>query len=1408
MQPIEIIDQLSSQSILLSATNDKLVVEAEPGLITAPIASLIRDNKQALLEYFRSKSSASPNISRAKKIVKQKTNKLACPLSFSQQSLWFIDKIKGSSAQYNIPIALDIKGQFDLEAANQVFQNIVQRHEVLRTVYLEQNDVPVQCVVEKFNFCISYIDLSAEPIDARSDRLESLLQDEAQRPFDLSQDLMLRVSYFDVSDSKSEQKGKLLINMHHIASDGWSLEVLTREFMTHYKAITAGEKVQLPQLDIQYVDYALWQRQWLQGEVLDKQLRYWEKQLADTPPVHSLPLDKTRPEVKQHQGDIITKTLPADISKKLIKLAKQHQVTPFMLLHAALALVLSRHSNSHDIVIGTPVANRLQDELAPLIGFFVNTLVLRVNTKQDSLNDYLAHVRQTHLDAQSHQDVPFEQLVERLNVPRSTAHTPLFQIMITTNSDYALNNEQANAFSLPEVTFTPASSNSVVAKFDLKVNMNLSDEGGRIECTFDTALFEHKRINKISIHLARLLECMASTESKPSTEISLDNLNFLSKQEIKYLVNDVNNTSINYPKDVYLHEDIAFHASTKPHATALICEGKKLTYAELDTQSNQLANYLIQTYQVQQGDLIGLHVERSLDIVIGILAILKAGAAYVPLDPDSPEARLNYIIKDTALRVVLTQARLSNKNIFSNISSVNIDSSSYRHTSSVAPSIQSSLTPEERTAYVIYTSGTTGNPKGVCQTHQTMMSFIYEFDEQLQVLDVDEKSPWLWVSSYAFDASIKGLVCLATGKPVVIASQSEYNQPKKLADLIHQYQIPVFNSVPQLLSLVVEEIGTHPIHLISGGDSIPNALLSKLIDYTNAANTKLLNAYGPTETGINSTFAVISDKQVIGKPTINTTVLVLDSDRKLLPKGAIGELYIGGDGLAQGYLNAPELTKERFIENPFSAKSSCKRLYKSGDLVRYMDDGNLEFIGRVDNQVKIRGFRIELGEVETALSSHAKVDSAVALCKKDELGSQQLVAFIKPLSHVLVCNEDIETSLRQSLRQSLPNYMQPDNITFVESWPFNTSGKIDNHKLLNGIKKQVAQAYQTPSTETEKQLVETWARVLNMEENTISIDANFFELGGNSLLAISLVKQIQQHLRVNLPTSTLFEHQTILSLANFIESYENTHNTIPSQQLVNLREGDSRLPALFFVHPLGGQTFCYREILQHLNISNPIYALQSVGTTHSTLSELSTHYLSLARKTVAQGPIHFIGWSMGGVIAQEMQRQASREEDNSIDITLIDSYPTPNDNNFADKHSLIMMMAKEMNIDSSGLQLENYKHLTTDQALELLRTTGVKQHRLPIDITAEDLAKQLAILTHNDQLFHQHQMQFNQGKALLIAAGNNECSSEWHSYIQQLTVTQISDSDHFSIVGARFSREIASQIQNMLYTSTNFKFAK
>ncbi|WP_046004125.1 non-ribosomal peptide synthetase [Pseudoalteromonas rubra] len=1008
---VSVINRLVEQGVEVYLSQGKLKARSVKGGIGPQNLELIKQHKFALIEYLEGRSGLINNETGCQAITRAESKD---SLSFAQQRLWFIDELQGGSPEYNMSFMFDVRGMLDIELVEKSLTEIVRRHEILRTVYVNCDGEAKQCTLEDVQFKLRLHDLSLLGEEEKASQLKHLLDLDVETPYDLSADLMVRASYIQLvqqdASAQQAQQGLLLFNMHHIASDGWSMEVLYKEFFALYHAFSEGKPTPLSELDIQYSDYAHWQRQWLQGERLEAQLNYWDKQLAAVPCEHGLKLDFPRPEPGPRIGGEVYGQLSAQTAVALQNLSKKFRLTPFMLLHSMLALVLSRHSNSSDIVIGTPVANRMQTELEPLIGFFVNTLVLRADTDWSSLGEYLQHIRQLHLDAQSNQDVPFEQLVERLKVPRNTGSTPVFQVMLTTNTDFSINSQQdKSAFALPGICFSPVIPDTSIAKFDLDISIEINASGVSTNWTYDTALFTEQHVQQLKDHLCRLLEGLATLEETGliAKHTPLKSLPLLSSQETHQLLNEINTPLPKYDTQACIHELFEKQVLLHGDKVAVRYLDSALTYQALNERANKLAHYLIDKYEIKPDTLVGICVDRSLDMILAILAVLKAGAAYVPLDPSYPKSRLDYMLADAELSLVLTQSQVTQEIDFKGRDLVVIDDQSHLNTlqrySSDNVAKQALELNSEHLAYVIYTSGSTGQPKGVLQTHTNVNRLFTATAEQFNFSDADI---WTLFHSFSFDFSVWEIWgALLHGGTLIIPTKDCTLDTRQFIQLCQTHGVTVLNQTPSAFNVFSEQVlnESRTLHdlryIVFGGEQLSRSHIENWVDEFGYDTPKLVNMYGITETTVHVTFNLLNEHNLgsIGKPLADQSILILDNQMNLTPVGCVGEMYVSGNGLARGYLNKPDVTAERFLTNPYFELAEpgrySGRVYKTGDLARYLADGSIEFVGRVDEQVKIRGFRIELGEIESAVGRYEAVDKVKVVQQTQSALEKNLVAY-------------------------------------------------------------------------------------------------------------------------------------------------------------------------------------------------------------------------------------------------------------------------------------------------------------------------------------------------------------------------------------------------------------------------------
>ena len=1050
----------------------------------------------------------------------------AAPLSFAQERLWFLAQLEPQSTAYNICRASRLLGNLSSPVLEASLREIVNRHETLRTAFRLIDGKPVQLIRAAEGISIDFVDLRSVQESERKSTIQRQIETEALRPFNLESGALLRCALLRVA----QQEHILVLTTHHSAADAWSMGTLTRELWTLYDAFSNGRPSPLQPLPVQYSDYAVWQRDWLQENLLESQLGYWKERLKDLP-VLNLPTDRLRQPHQSFYGARVTIELPDELTSAVNEMSHRFAVTPFMILLAAFQVLLYRYTGQEDVVVGSPTANRRRPEVEGLIGFFVNTLVLRADlTGKPSFTELLFHVRDVCVGANANQDLPFEKLVQELQPERDKSRNPLFQVM------FVLQNATRPFSGIPGLRVEPLEVATTRSPFDLSLFLRERDGKYVGNLEYSTDLFDHGRIERMACHFQTLLEVIVKAPDQ-----SIARLPILTEGERHRILVEWNDTATDYPKDKCIHQLFEEQVERTPEATAVEFEDQQITYRELNRRANQLAHYLI-SLGIGPEKLVGICIERSIEMVVGLLGILKAGGSYVPLDPAYPQERLRFMLENSQVSVLLTKQKLvedrewriddedSRSSIFDprvEIVCLDRDSPKIEQQSSKNPiaSVSSS-----RLAYVIYTSGSAGRPKGVQIEHRSVVNCLIAIGKQI---DLRSQDKWLAVTTISFDIAAPELFLpLITGAKLVLTNSEESGDTTKLVARLKTSQANVMQATPSMWQLLFETGWQCPtgFTILSGGE----ALRCGLADRFWKAADSVWNLYGPTESTIWSTMARVRANESlvsIGRPIANTQVYILDPNLQPVPIGVPGELYIGGDGLARGYLNYPELISEKFLSDPFK-EDPHSRLYRTGDLAKYRADGNIEFLGRCDNQVKIRGHRIELGEIETILNQHPSVKEALVVTRaRDELDEKDLAAYVVS-DHKLT---PTIADLRGFLRKRVPEFMVPSVFMFLDVLPLTPNGKIDCDALppFHGERTEVDHGCVEPRTEIEELVAQIWREVLKRDE--IGIYDNFFDLGGHSLLATRVIVNLQEAFNKDVPLGVLFDAPTIAELAVELE---------------------------------------------------------------------------------------------------------------------------------------------------------------------------------------------------------------------------------------------------------------------------------
>jgi amino acid adenylation domain-containing protein len=1153
------------------------------------------------------------------------------PLSFAQERLWFLDRLQPGSTAYGLPQAFRLTGPLDTAALERALGEIVRRHEALRTTFGEVDGAPVQVVAPFDGFTLPAADLSERSEDYRDEAVRRATH-EAARAFDLAAGPLLRVSLLRLANDEHV----LLINLHHIVTDAWSMDVLFRELVTLYGAYASGQESPLPELPVQYADHAVWQREQLQGEVLDRQMAYWKERLAGVPELLELPTDRPRPPVQSHRGDVVSVTVPAALVEQLRALARGEGATLYMVLLGAFQVLLSKHSGSEDVVVGSPVAGRTQREVEGLIGLFINTLVLRTDLAGDpGFRGVLRRVRDVTLGAYEHQDVPFEKLVSELQPERSMRHAPLFQVMFN-----LLNTGEQGAETPSALAFVPmGGGGDNDAKVDVTLTVREQPDGSLdARLGYASDLFESATMARMAAQWTRVLAAVAARPDAPLSAIDV-----LAEEERSALA-EWNRTARDFPAQSVL-ELFDGWVSRMPDAPALAFEGARLSFAELDGRTRRIAASLA-ARGVGPEARVGLCVERSAEMIVALLAIMRAGAAYVPLDPAFPPGRMADMMADAGATLVLAQYSL-----LSTLTGIGAEVVSIGEAERSAPeSADLPAIRPESLAYVIYTSGSTGKPKGVAVEHRQLAHYVQAVAERLAL---PERASYATVSTIAADlghTSVFGALC--GGGCLHVLGEARIADAESFAAYLAENPVDALKITPSHLAALMggrDAAAVLPRRcLVLGGEASRTAWVDEIRALAPAL--RIVNHYGPTETTVGA-LAYVADAELpdtatetvpIGRPLANARAYVLDSALRPQPVGIPGELCIGGRGVARGYLGRAALTAERFVPDPFADEPGA-RMYRTGDRTRRRADGSVEFQGRLDEQVKIRGFRVEPGEVEAALRRETGVAECAVVAREDAPGERRLVAY--------VVGQADANALRARLRLALPEYMVPSAFVALDRLPLTPNGKLDR-KALPAPSYGSPVELEAPRNYVEVQLIQIWETLLGVAP--IGPTQSFFDLGGSSLMALRLFAQVNRRLDCDLPVSTLFAGATIRHMADAVLE-QKASDDAPREPVVALR-GDGELPPLFVVHATDRDVLGYVNLVRHLGAGQPVFGVRDLAEDLSRpLAQVAAEHVEEIRAVQPDGPYYLAGWSYGGGIAFEMARQLEAQGAEVAFVGLIDT---------------------------------------------------------------------------------------------------------------------------------------------------------
>jgi amino acid adenylation domain-containing protein len=1289
------------------------------------------------------------------------------PLSSGQRRLWFLDHIATNASVYNVPTCFRIRGPLDVDAFQQSLNEIVRRHEILRTTFRQQNSEPVQVIAGHAHVPVTLVDFKGHSNRA----FQSLATDEARRPFDLAQGPLIRVALFRLAP----EDHAALITMHHIVCDGWSMGVLFRELIALYPGFISGVPKNLPELPLQYADYAIWQHERFESGKLATQIEYWRQHLRGAPTVFELPADRMRPQQPSFSGSIIQKTASSTAAEALLDIARSEATTPFVVLLAAWSVLLHRYSGQNDSIVGCPVSNRNRSELEPMIGFLPNTLPLRVVTAGDpQFLQLVRNLRETTAQAFANAEAPFEAITDAVAGSRS-GRQPLFQVAFMTQD------RPPASTKFGDMEIAPVELDLGTAKCDLTLSASTSPDVISLAFEYSADLFNPDMIERMSRHFVNLLEGIAADPESRISELPL-----MSAREERQVLIDWSRTRIAEPDSRTLHEIFEQHAALHPAAPALVfgAGGANCgitTYAELNRRANRAAHALRES-GAGSGALVAIALKRSPDLIAAILGVLKSGAAYLPLALDHPGERISFQIEDARPMMLLSTAA-DRQNLPPAAQKLE-----WLDVSGIEPHAPETNPPAAARgsdlAYVIYTSGSTGKPKGAMLEHRGLTNLALA---QKELFELGAGTRILQFAAPTFDASVweiamalgsGGCLCLGSGTTFV---------PEELARVLREQHVTAVTLPPSLLRTIAPGDFPELKTVISAGEDCPETLARAWSE-----GRSFFNAYGPTEATVCATasrFMGAVPKITIGRPLANVRTYVLDANMRPVPAGVPGELHIGGAGVARGYLNRPDLTRERFVVNPFEGGD---RLHKSGDLARYLANGDIEFLGRIDGQLKLRGHRIEPGEIEARLALHPAIRECAAGIRADDNNGAMLVAWFVPNGAA----PDSET-LRAFVSQSLPHYMTPSAFVALDQLPLNSSGKIDRRALAEMPFGEKTSKKAEARDELESRIAQIWAEVLRLDR--VGVTDNFFELGGNSLMAVALISKVGEATNCNLPVTALFEAGTVEKIARLVRERRNSQSAPGS--LIRLQPSGSK-PPLVLIPPAGGSLVCYSEMARTLAPDQPVFGVEPPRGMKppETVEAMAAAYIrQLDSASIAQ-PFQLGGWSFGGVVAFEMARQFA-DQGRPVDlVVLLDSRAEhkgddPDDVEILLEIARVQALARgvEINLKTRKLRRLEAHHRAMFIAAQMNRESGAR-----LETIATDLRTICQQFQSNMRAARRYSPHMYRGRVALVRAsdGGGPWDCGWSRYCAQVEVLDVPGS-HRTMIAQPHVATLAATLRGL-----------